>query len=70
MSIRPTPDETRPALIPGSAAVPASDEPRDGLTEEDLRDIESLLQQQTDLTRQDMPARSFEQMLERFQKKP
>jgi hypothetical protein len=55
---------------PGPGAGPASPAAsQDDLSDEDLRDIEELLRQQPDLTRQDIPARSFEQMLERYQKK-
>lgn len=53
---------------PAGPAAPQG-ELHDDLSDEDLRDIEELLRQQPDLTRQDIPARSFEQMLERYQKK-
>ena len=55
---------TGPGVAPAAPAAP-----KDDLSDDDLRDIEDLLRQQPDLTRQDIPARSFEQMLERYQKK-
>lgn len=45
--------------------------PQEGLSDDDLRDIEGLLDQSPDLTRQDIPAQSLEQLLASFPpKKP
>jgi hypothetical protein len=82
MASRNNSDEPRPASsrAASSPANPAKPAPRakiktapgaqEGLSDDDLRDIEGLLDQSPDLTRQDLPAQSLEQLLESFQKKP
>ena len=75
MASRKDLDQPRPPASP-SAARPASPKvktapgPQEGLSDDDLRDIEGLLDQSPDLTRQDIPAQSLEQLLASFPTPP
>lgn len=78
MASRKDLDQPRPPASP-TAARPASPPtpkvkiapgPQEGLSDDDLRDIEGLLDQSPDLTRQDIPAQSLEQLLANFPNPP
>lgn len=64
-----SPSAARPASPPGRGAKTAPG-PQEGLSADDLRDIEGLLDQSPDLTRQDIPAQSLEQLLASFPTPP
>lgn len=58
---RPVPFERSFAAGGKAAPVPSGD-----LSEDDLRDIDDLLGQEQDVTRQDIPAQNFQGLLDRY----
>ena len=58
-----------PVPFEASFAGGAKDGGRGDLSDEDLRDITELLDQQQDVTRQDIPAQDFQGLLDRYAKK-
>ncbi len=67
-SNQPPDPEPRPTLEPAASLADLTDLVQEDLSAEDMEDIQRLLEQKLDVTRQDMTAQDFQSLLARYTK--
>lgn len=65
-SPHPSPSASPPQYTAYGFAAAGPDPDDSDLSEDDLRDIDALLGQQQDVTRQDIPAQNFKGLIDRY----